>query len=34
MKELSSRGLYINTTAFSKEEADDIIRKVEKWTHE
>jgi hypothetical protein len=34
MKELSSKGLYIRTIASGKEEANYIIKKVEKWTHE
>ncbi len=34
MSELSSKGLVINTWANSEEEADEIVKKVEKWTHE
>ena len=32
LKNLSSRGLFLNTYADSEEEANDIIRKVEKWS--
>lgn len=34
MENLSSRGLFMITSASSKEEADAIIAKVEKWTHD
>ena len=34
MKELSSQGLYIRTSASDEEEAEEIIKNVEKWTHE
>lgn len=34
MSELSSKGLVLNTWANSEEEADEIVKKVEKWTHE
>lgn len=34
MEQLSSKGLYLLLYANSEEEADDIVRKVEKLTHE
>ena len=34
MNALSSKGLFLNMNARSKEHADDIIRRVEKLTHD
>ena len=34
MENLSSKGLYLITTAASREEADDLVRLVEKLTHD
>jgi len=34
MSELSSKGLYLSSTAASKQEADEIIEKVAEWTRE
>lgn len=33
LTELSSRGLYIKTSADSEEEAKDLLRKAERWSH-
>ena len=34
MRELSSHGLYLLLFAASQSEADELLKKVEKWTHE
>jgi hypothetical protein len=34
MSELSSKGLFLSTPAASPQEADEIVKKVTKWTRE
>lgn len=34
MENLSSKGLYMITTANSREEADELVKAVTRWTHE